>query len=126
MRGVSDLLDGVVRKLRAGGPAAPGRAPMPNLVPVSLSLWAGLCNVLFAFTVGAPVVLLDRFTPAGFAAAVRRRHPLDGPAARSHGHADRHARDEVGDLAPLRYVRSITAPAVAPPGPGHRTASASR
>jgi acyl-CoA synthetase (AMP-forming)/AMP-acid ligase II len=110
-RGVSDLLDGVVRKLRAGGPAAPGRAPMPNLVPVSLSLWAGLYNVLFAFTVGAPVVLLDRFTPAGFAAAVRRhgiRSTVLPPAAMAMLTAA--PGDEVGDLAPLRYVRSITAP----------------
>ena len=45
------------------------RAPMPNLVPMSLSLWAGIYQVLFAFKLGAPVVLM---------AAVRA-------AASSHG-----------------------------------------
>jgi long-chain acyl-CoA synthetase len=109
--GVSDLLDGVVRKLRTGGSAASGRAPMPNLVPVSLSLWAGLYNVLFAFTVGAPVVLLGPFAPAEFAAVVRRhgiRSTVLPPAAMAALTAA--PEDEVGDLAPLRYVRSITAP----------------
>ena len=46
---VRALMDGVVRKLRpAGGsgarrarPARRPREPMPNLIPVSLSLWAG-------------------------------------------------------------------------------------
>jgi long-chain acyl-CoA synthetase len=109
--GVADLLDGVVRKLRGGGVPAPGRAPMPNLVPVSLSLWAGLYNVLFALRVGAPVVVLERFTPAGFAAEVRRhgiRSTVLPPAAMAM--LTDAPEDEVGDLAPLRIVRSITAP----------------
>jgi long-chain acyl-CoA synthetase len=111
--GVADLLDGVVRKLRGGGGGSPssGRAPMPNLVPVSLSLWAGLYNVLFALRVGAPVVVLERFTPAGFAAAVRRhgiRSTVLPPAAMAMLTDAPEA--EVGDLTPLRMVRSITAP----------------
>jgi acyl-CoA synthetase (AMP-forming)/AMP-acid ligase II len=113
-RGVTDLLDGVLRKLRAGaGPGGSGRpaAPMPNLVPVSLSLWAGIYNVLFAFRVGAPVVLMERFAPAEFATLVARhgiRSTVLPPAAMA-ALADAPAED-VGDLAPLRYVRSITAP----------------
>ncbi|HKH05985.1 MAG TPA: AMP-binding protein [Acidimicrobiales bacterium] len=117
--GVTDLLDGVIRKLRGGSgnasgggaTAAPARAPMPNLVPVSLSLWAGIYNVLFAFRVGAPVVLMERFEPATFAALVRRhgiRSTVLPPAAMAM--LTDAAPDEVGDLAPLRYVRSITAP----------------
>jgi long-chain acyl-CoA synthetase len=124
--GVTDLLDGVLRKLRAGAangaPAAGGaergassppvaRPPMPNLVPVSLSLWAGIYNVLFAFRVGAPVVVMERFEPATFAALVRRhgiRSTVLPPAAMAML-ADAPP-EVVGDLAPLRYVRSITAP----------------
>ena len=56
---------------------------MPNLIPVSLSLWAGIYNVLFALRVGAPVVVMDGFDPAEFADAGRPvRHPLHRPAAR--------------------------------------------
>ena len=44
---------------------------MPNLVPVSLSLWAGIYQVLFAFRLGAPVVLMERFEPVEFARLVR-------------------------------------------------------
>jgi acyl-CoA synthetase (AMP-forming)/AMP-acid ligase II len=125
--GVRDLLDGVLRKLRAGasgasggssgsapasgGAAAPARPPMPNLVPVSLSLWAGLYNVLFAFLVGAPVVVMEGFAPATFAELVRRhgiRSTVLPPAAMAM--LTDAPEDEVGDLAPLRYVRSITAP----------------
>lgn len=45
---------------------------MPNLVPLSLSLWAGIYQVLFAFRAGSGVVLMDRFSPTDFAALVRR------------------------------------------------------
>ena len=60
------LLDGVIGSLR-GGRAGDGRPPMPNLVQVSLSLSAGIYQVLFAFRLGAPVVLMERFEPAEFA-----------------------------------------------------------
>ena len=50
---------------RCGGSSVGGEPqrepPMPNLIPVSLSLWAGIYNVLFAFRVGAPVVIMDPF-----------------------------------------------------------------
>lgn len=108
---VLQLLDGVVNKLRPAGrgdrPA--GALGMPNLIPVSLSLWAGIYNVLFAFRVGSPVVVMDRFEPAAFVDLVQRfgiRSTVLPPAAMSMLLDDR----AVTDLAPLRYVRSITAP----------------
>ncbi len=106
--GVLRLLDGVIAKLRPPGTASRA-APMPNLVPVSLSLWAGIYNVLFALRVGAPVVLMDEFEPLEFAALVRRfeiRSTVLPPAAMTALADD----ERVTDLAPLRFVRSITAP----------------
>jgi long-chain acyl-CoA synthetase len=112
--GVGELLDGVIGSLRgSGGSKAAGdeprRAPMPNLVPVSLSLWAGIYNVLFALRVGAAVILLDPFTPRAFAQAVARfelRSTVLPPAAMTMLCDD----PDIVDLTPLRYVRSITAP----------------
>ena len=82
---------------------------MPNLVPVSLSLWAGIYQVLFAFRLGAPVVLMERFEPVEFARLVREygiRSSVLPPAAMVML-----ARDpEVTSLEPLRYVRSVSAP----------------
>jgi len=118
--GVLTLLDGVLAKLRAGSPkpklaapadtpAAPHRPPMPNLIPVSLSLWAGIYNVLFALRVGAAVVVLDGFVPADFAATVKRfgiRSTVLPPAAMTMLAND----PDLDDLSPLRFVRSITAP----------------
>ena len=112
--GVLELLDGVIGTVRGKGTGkdgadAPKRAPMPNLIPVSLSLWAGIYQVLFAFRVGAPIIVMDRFDPASFAALVREhqiRSTVLPPAAMTM------LCDEptVTDLAPLKYVRSITAP----------------
>ena len=118
--GVRELMDGVLGSLRgsssgarakaeASGSTEPRRAPMPNLVPVSLSLWAGIYNVLFALRVGAAIVVLDPFTPRQFAEVVARfgiRSTVLPPAAMTMLCDD----PEVVDLAPLRYVRSITAP----------------
>jgi acyl-CoA synthetase (AMP-forming)/AMP-acid ligase II len=102
------LLDGVIGSLRSGR-ATDGRAPMPNLVPVSLSLWAGIYQVLFAFRLGAPVVLMERFEPAEFARLVGEygiRSSVLPPAAMVML-----ARDaSVTTLEPLRYVRSVSAP----------------
>src|SRR5690606_28418930 len=77
--GVIELIDGVLATLRGGrapgpgpGPGAGDRRPMPNLVPVSLSLWAGIYTVLFAFRVGAPVVVMDGFDTLEFARLVAR------------------------------------------------------
>jgi len=105
------LLDGVIGSLRAprSGDAAEPRAPMPNLVPVSLSLWAGIYQVLFAFRLGAPVVLMERFEPAEFARLVREfgiRSSVLPPAAMVMLADD----PAVESLEPLRYVRSVSAP----------------
>lgn len=108
---VLDLIDRLLAKLRGTQSTAdkPKRPPMPNLVPLSLSLWAGIYQVLFAFRAGAGVVLMDRFSPSDFAALVRRhqlRSTVLPPAALTMVLHD----DSVTDLAPLKIVRSITAP----------------
>jgi acyl-CoA synthetase (AMP-forming)/AMP-acid ligase II len=108
---VLDLIDRLLAKLRGTKPAAdkPHRAPMPNLVPLSLSLWAGIYQVLFAFRAGSGVVLMDRFSPTDFAMLVRHhqlRSTVLPPAALTMVLHD----DTVTDLSPLRIVRSITAP----------------
>ncbi|CAM2845526.1 AMP-dependent synthetase [Mycobacterium intermedium] len=107
---VLDLIDRLLDKLRGAKSAtAEKRTPMPNLVPLSLSLWAGIYQVLFAFRAGAGVVLMERFSPADFAALVKRhqlRSTVLPPAALTMVLHD----DSVTDLSPLRIVRSITAP----------------
>lgn len=108
--GVLDLMDGVLRKIRGKASAsAEPRPPMPNLIPVSLSLWAGLYNVLFAFRVGAPAVIMNGFTTTRFADLVARyliKSTVLPPAAMTMLTDD----PAIDDLAPLRFVRSITAP----------------
>lgn len=108
---VLDLIDRLLTKLRGTKSATdkPKRPPMPNLVPLSLSLWAGIYQVLFAFRAGSGVVLMDRFSPADFAALVKRhqlRSTVLPPAALTMVLHD----DSVTDLSPLKIVRSITAP----------------
>lgn len=108
---VLDLIDRLLAKLRGAKPAAAkaNRVPMPNLVPLSLSLWAGIYQVLFAFRAGSGVVLMDRFAPAEFAALVKRhqlRSTVLPPAALTMVLHE----ESVTDLAPLKIVRSITAP----------------
>lgn len=112
---VLDLIDRLLAKLRGTKPglenasAPPKRPPMPNLVPLSLSLWAGIYQVLFAFRAGSGVVLMERFSPTDFAALVRRhqlRSTVLPPAALTMVLHD----DSVADLSPLKIVRSITAP----------------
>ena len=101
------LLDGVLGTVRTD--ARREASPMPNLVPVSLSLWAGIYNVCFAFRVGAPVVLMERFEPRELARLVAEyaiRSVVLPPAAMAMCCDD----TDLGSLAPLRYVRSITAP----------------
>ena len=103
---VMEGLDQVLGTLRA---RPGGGAPMPNLVPVSLSLWAGIYQVLFAFRVDAPVVVMDRFDTGDFAELVRRfgiRSTVLPPAAMVMLVDD----ERIEDLAPLRYVRSISSP----------------
>lgn len=108
---ILDLIDRLLAKLRGAKPssAKANRPPMPNLVPLSLSLWAGIYQVLFAFRAGSGVVLMDRFSPTDFAALVARhqlRSTVLPPAALTMVLHD----DSVTDLAPLKIVRSITAP----------------
>jgi long-chain acyl-CoA synthetase len=107
--GVLELIDGVLAKLRGGKAPRPDRPPMPNLVPVSLSLWAGIYQVLFALRAGSPVVLMEGFETRDFAELVRRfdiRSTVLPPAAMAMLADDA----AIEDLAPLRFVRSITAP----------------
>jgi acyl-CoA synthetase (AMP-forming)/AMP-acid ligase II len=104
---VSELLDTVIGSLR--GARADQGARMPNLVPMSLSLWAGIYQVLFAFKLGVPVVLMRAFDPKEFARLVRAhgiRSSVLPPAALVMLTDD----PEVDDLTPLRYVRSVSAP----------------
>jgi acyl-CoA synthetase (AMP-forming)/AMP-acid ligase II len=106
---VLELLDSVLDTVRGTGSGRPAPAPMPNLVPVSLSLWAGIYNVCFAFRVGAPVVLMERFEPRELARLVAEhqiRSVVLPPAAMAMCCDDA----ELESLAPLQYVRSITAP----------------
>lgn len=114
--GYLELLDRVLVPLRAGdaaGPPKETREPTPNLVPVSIALNAGIYNVCFGLRAGAAIVLMPRFTTREFATLVQRyqiRSTVLPPAAMVML-----ARDgDVTDLAPLRYVRSITAP-LSPP-----------
>nr|WP_249420164.1 class I adenylate-forming enzyme family protein [Rhabdothermincola salaria] len=101
-----ELLDRVLGPLRAGRTS--DRPPTPNLIPVSMALNAGIYNALFGLRAGAALVLMDRFEPGAFAELVDRfqiRSTVLPPAAMSML-----TDSDVDDLAPLRYVRSITAP----------------
>lgn len=105
-------IDTVLRALRGNAPTdrpAADRPAVANLVPVPLSLWAGIYQVLFAFRAGNPVVILDPFTTTGFAEAVRRhgvKSTVLAPAMMAALNDD----PDVFSLAPLRFCRSITAP----------------
>jgi long-chain acyl-CoA synthetase len=104
-----ELLDRVLGPLRGGGESRAARRPTPNLVPVSLALNAGIYNMLFGLRAGAEIVVMDRFDPQTFAALVARfaiRSTVLPPAAM----AMLSDAPDVVDVAPLRYVRSITAP----------------
>jgi acyl-CoA synthetase (AMP-forming)/AMP-acid ligase II len=108
---VLGLIDGVLGTLRGGatGSGARTKAPMPNLIPTSLSLWAGIYNVIFAFRAGAAVIIMDRFDTQAFAGFVERfqlRSTVLPPAAMTMLADD----ESITSLTPLKYVRSITAP----------------
>ncbi len=103
-----ELIDRVLGPLR-GGPGDRSQRPSPNLIPVSLALNAGIYNALFGLRAGAALVIIDRFEPREFAELVRRfqiRSTVLPPAAITMLNAD----PETTELAPLKYVRSITAP----------------
>jgi acyl-CoA synthetase (AMP-forming)/AMP-acid ligase II len=102
-----ELLDRILGSLRTGD--RPAKGPPPNIVPVSLALNAGIYNVLFGLRSGAGVVVMDRFEPVTFATLIRRfqiRSTVLPPAAMTMLCDD----ERIHELAPLRYVRSITAP----------------
>jgi acyl-coenzyme A synthetase/AMP-(fatty) acid ligase len=72
-------------------------------------LWAGIYNVIFAFRAGAAVILMERFDTQAFAGFVERfqlRSTVLPPAAMTMLADD----ESIDTLAPLKYVRSITAP----------------
>jgi acyl-CoA synthetase (AMP-forming)/AMP-acid ligase II len=103
-----ELLDRVLRPLRERA-VSRSKNPSPNLIPVSLALNAGIYNVLFGLRAGAAIVIMERFETSTFAALVRRfgvRSTVLPPAAIAMLNDD----EEITDLSPLRYVRSITAP----------------
>ncbi len=102
-----ELIDRVLGPLR-DKPSDPNRPPSPNLIPVSMALNAGIYNALFGLRAGAPLVLMDRFTTTDFALLVERhqiRSTVLPPAAIAMLNDD----PAIATLAPLRYVRSITA-----------------
>jgi acyl-coenzyme A synthetase/AMP-(fatty) acid ligase len=104
--GYQEILGRVLASIRRG-PGA--ERPSPNLVPVPLALNAGIYNLLFGLMAGAAVVLMERFDPVDFATLVNRyqiRSTVLPPAAMTM----LTDAPSVTDLAPLRYVRSITAP----------------
>jgi long-chain acyl-CoA synthetase len=85
-----------------------GSKPAPNLVPVSMALNAGLYNVLFGLRAGAELVIMGQFDPLTFAQLVDRfriRSTVLPPGAMAMLNDS-----AVESLAPLRFVRSITAP----------------
>jgi acyl-CoA synthetase (AMP-forming)/AMP-acid ligase II len=110
--GTLAALDASLEKLQGRGrrrPAPGATLHRMNLIPVSLALWAGVFNTLFSLRAGFGVVLLDRFTTAGFARAVRAhaiRSTVLAPAMITMLTDD----PEISDLSPLGLVRSITAP----------------
>ena len=109
--GVADGIDTVLSSLRAkrSDTARPQRRSMPNLIPTSLALWAGIWNVLFALRAGSSVVLMDRFDTVQFGSLVRRhdiRSTVLAPAMMSMLTED----PRVVDLSPLSMARSVTAP----------------
>lgn len=102
-----EIIDRVLAPLSATRDTA--KRPSPNLIPVSMALNAGIYNALFGLRAGAPLVLMDRFSTVEFAELVRRheiRSTVLPPASIAMLNDD----PAVTDLAPLRYVRSITAP----------------
>lgn len=108
-RSYFELIDRVLGPLRGAASNAAPKTPTPNLIPVSLALNAGIYNVLFGLRAGAAIVIMDRFDTRVFATLVARyqiRSTVLPPAAMAMLNDD----TSVSSLAPLRYLRSITAP----------------
>ena len=102
------LMDTIVSTVRKG--RTPTERPtMPNVIPVSTSLWAGIYNVIFAVRTGSPALLMPTFDALEYARIVSHYQIASTvlpPAAITM------LNDEPGieSLDPLRIVRSITAP----------------
>lgn len=106
--GYLELIDRVLGPLRSK-PKDRSIPPSPNLIPASMALNAGIYNALFGLRAGAPLVLMNGFDPSVFATLVDRhqiRSTVLAPAAMAMLGDDA----SIASLAPLRYVRSITAP----------------
>ena len=106
--GYLEIIDRVLGSLRSGSKNR-SRPPSPNLIPVSMALNAGVYNALFGLRAGAPLVMMAGFDPSAFATLVERhriRSTVLAPAAIAILCDD----PSIDSLAPLRYVRSITAP----------------
>jgi long-chain acyl-CoA synthetase len=110
--GTIEAVDAAIAKLRGRGRGPAPLAARPhrmNLIPVPLALWGAIWNTLFSLRAGFGVVLLDEFTTARFAMAVREhdvRSTVLPPAMITMLADD----SRIADLSPLRMVRSITAP----------------
>jgi long-chain acyl-CoA synthetase len=105
------LLEPVLRKLLGANREAvtERKTPMPNLIPTSMALSAGIYNTLFAFSVGAPVVIMEKFTTRDFADLIEKfaiRSTVLPPAAMTMLVDD----SEINSIAPLKFVRSISSP----------------
>lgn len=102
------LMDTIIATVRKGR-LITERPPMPHVIPVSTSLWAGIYNVIFAVRTGSPALLMPTFDALEYARVVRKYQiasTVIPPAAIAM------LNDEPGieSLEPLRIVRSITAP----------------
>lgn len=106
---ILDGIDTVLHTLTGGKPIDHSRSRRPNVIPVPLALWAGIYNTLFALRSGSSVVLIDPFRTTTFAEVVQRfgiTSSVLAPAMIAMLSDD----PVLEDLAPLRLVRSITAP----------------
>jgi len=104
-RGYLELLDRVLGQI---GKGRNGSRPMPNLIPVSMALNAGIYNALFGLRAGAEIVTMTHFDVTDFSTLVERfqiRSTVLPPAAMI-ALSD----SDVSSLSPLKYVRSITSP----------------
>ena len=96
----SRCMDGVLRTVRGGAPSDGSGRRRRTSSRCRSRLWAGIYNVCFAFRVGAPVVLMERFEPHEFAELVTRhgiRSVVLPPAAMAMLSDD----DDVTSLEPL-------------------------
>jgi acyl-CoA synthetase (AMP-forming)/AMP-acid ligase II len=105
------LLEPVLRKLLGANRDAvtERKTPMPNLIPTSMALSAGIYNTLFAFSVGAAVVIMERFTTRDFAELVSRfaiRSTVLPPAAMTMLVDD----PDIASIEPVKFIRSISSP----------------